>query len=411
MSSTMDPLNRCPHFGLRNDPETWCAFPTVENHCHRPRPPQPVALAYQSDVCLSEDHVHCPVFQAVGWRGSLPDGIRLGSKTPPRRVLDIKEIGREAEQPSQHAEPIDWQAEPPPPDIEEEQEAEPLPLDAEAAEPEVERPPLDFGAAQVAETLPLDVEAAEPEVERPPLDSGAAQVAEPLVLDFETMEQEAESPLPYAEAVEWETEGPPLETELPEQERGTTGVVSKIAALPRQVILLLVIVPILIGLALVGLMLLALFGVLSPKAQPEATATASPTPTTALLLDVPTSTSTATVEPAVTQTTLPPTEEPTAKPTVVLESVAEATLAYDSNLRTGPGVEFDVISPIQAGTKLAVLARDWPGLWLLVRTEDGQEGWLAASQIAEEDIDVPLLPLAPDIATPPPSAVTDTPTE
>jgi hypothetical protein len=384
MSSTMNPLNRCPHLGLRNDPETWYAFPAGENHCHRPRPPQPVALAYQSDACLSEDHVNCPVFQAGGWRGQLPDGIRLGSKAPPRRVPDIKRMDGGAERESQYVEPTDRQAEPLPPDIEEE---------------------------QVIETLPPDVEATEPEDERPPLDFGAAQVTEPLVLDFEAIEQEAESPLPYAEAIEWEVEGPPLEAEPPEQERETTGVVSKIAALPRQVILLLVIVPVLIGLALVGLTLLAFFGALSPKAQPDATATASATPTTALLLDLPTPTPTATVKPAATQTTLPPTEEPTAKPTVVLESVAEATLAYDSNLRTGPGVEFDVISPLQAGTKLVILARDWPGLWLLVRTEDGREGWLAASQIAEKDIDIPLLPLAPDIASPPPPAVTDTPTE
>jgi hypothetical protein len=438
MSSTMNPLNRCPHLGLRNDPETWYAFPAGENHCHRPRPPQPVALAYQSDACLSEDHVNCPVFQAGGWRGQLPDGIRLGSKAPPRRVPDIKRMDGGAERESQYVEPTDRQAEPLPPDIEEEQVIETLPPDVEATEPEDERPPLDFGAAQVTETLPPDIEAAEPEDERPPLDFGAAQVAEtlppdieatepederppldfgaaqvtePLVLDFEAIEQEAESPLPYAEAIEWEVEGPPLEAEPPEQERETTGVVSKIAALPRQVILLLVIVPVLIGLALVGLTLLAFFGALSPKAQPDATATASATPTTALLLDLPTPTPTATVKPAATQTTLPPTEEPTAKPTVVLESVAEATLAYDSNLRTGPGVEFDVISPLQAGTKLVILARDWPGLWLLVRTEDGREGWLAASQIAEKDIDIPLLPLAPDIATPPPPAVTDTPTE
>jgi hypothetical protein len=340
----------------------------------------------------------------------LPDGIRLGSKAPPRRVLDVKEIGREAERPGQHAEPTDRQAEALPADIEGEQVTETPPLDVEMVGRETERLPLDLGTAQEDVTPPPDVEAAEPETERPPLDLGTAQVAEPLVLDFETMEQEAESPFPYAEAVE-QVEEPLPETEPPEEERETTGVLSKIAALPRQVILLLVIAPILVGLILVGLVLLALFGARSPKAQPEAVATTPATPTTALLLDAPTPTPTATVEPAATSTPLPPTEEPTAKPTVVLESVAEATLAYDSNLRTGPGVEFDVISPLQAGTKLAILARDWPGLWLLVRTEDGREGWLAASQIAEEDIDIPLLPLAPDIATPPPAAVTATPTE
>lgn len=66
----------CPHLGLVDDTATWYAFPTWENCCHRPAHPQSVDALYQSKMCLSRQHIYCPVFQEVGgWNGPLPEGI------------------------------------------------------------------------------------------------------------------------------------------------------------------------------------------------------------------------------------------------------------------------------------------------------------------------------------------------
>ncbi|HEC22757.1 MAG TPA: response regulator [Chloroflexi bacterium] len=71
------PAQHCPYLGIRGDPETWFAFPTEENYCQRPKTPKPIALAHQSDVCLSASHVNCPVFQHEGeWSGPLPQEIQ-----------------------------------------------------------------------------------------------------------------------------------------------------------------------------------------------------------------------------------------------------------------------------------------------------------------------------------------------
>jgi hypothetical protein len=52
---------RCPHLGLENDPATWFAFPTKENHCHQRRKPQAVEPSYQQDFCLSDNYMECPL--------------------------------------------------------------------------------------------------------------------------------------------------------------------------------------------------------------------------------------------------------------------------------------------------------------------------------------------------------------
>jgi LysM repeat protein len=51
----------CPHLGLKDDPETYQAFPSLRNCCQRARPIEPVSLEHQSTHCLCLNHVHCVV--------------------------------------------------------------------------------------------------------------------------------------------------------------------------------------------------------------------------------------------------------------------------------------------------------------------------------------------------------------
>lgn len=84
----------------------------------------------------------------------------------------------------------------------------------------------------------------------------------------------------------------------------------------------------------------------------------------------------------------------------------QATLAFGSNLREGPGVVFDAITSLDAGDTLTILGRDTSGLWVYIRTSTGQEGWLAVRQL-QGPVDIPRIPLAAVIPTP---SVTLTPT-
>jgi LysM repeat protein len=51
----------CPFLGLKDDPETHQAFPSLRNCCQRARPIEPVSLEHQSTHCLSLNYVRCAV--------------------------------------------------------------------------------------------------------------------------------------------------------------------------------------------------------------------------------------------------------------------------------------------------------------------------------------------------------------
>ena len=81
MELKTDLEHRCPYLGLHDDPETWFAFASDSNSCHRASPPEAISRAHQVETCLSANFVNCPVFQATeGWHGRLPDSIRRGGK-------------------------------------------------------------------------------------------------------------------------------------------------------------------------------------------------------------------------------------------------------------------------------------------------------------------------------------------
>jgi LysM repeat protein len=51
----------CPFLGLKDDPETHHAFPSLRNCCRRARPIEPVSLEHQSTHCLCLNYVRCSV--------------------------------------------------------------------------------------------------------------------------------------------------------------------------------------------------------------------------------------------------------------------------------------------------------------------------------------------------------------
>ncbi len=55
--------NVCPHLGLPRDPNTRPAFPSSVNRCFCSDRELPIALVYQSDYCIKENHRHCRVFK------------------------------------------------------------------------------------------------------------------------------------------------------------------------------------------------------------------------------------------------------------------------------------------------------------------------------------------------------------
>lgn len=91
-------------------------------------------------------------------------------------------------------------------------------------------------------------------------------------------------------------------------------------------------------------------------------------------------------------------------------------LDFASNLRSGPGMGYDVIVRLEAGLSVYVLGRDALGTWLFVRTGDNIQGWLSRTQ-APEGLNILALPFISETPTPfptpaqpaPASSATSTP--
>ncbi len=81
-----------------------------------------------------------------------------------------------------------------------------------------------------------------------------------------------------------------------------------------------------------------------------------------------------------------------------------------TNLRTGPGGEFAIIRKIEFGEQVEVIGRTRDQEWLLVRTNDGLEGWVAADFMsADQPVELVFVATAQPTATPTPlPAITGT---
>ncbi len=147
-----------------------------------------------------------------------------------------------------------------------------------------------------------------------------------------------------------------------------------------------------------------------PAASPYQTDTPEPTETPTFLpspTELPSSTPT--VEPTLDETQAAQLDAVTATGDAALQA-GQAAPSYDSNLRAGPGLAFEVLDMVRAGEPVDVLGRDPASRWLLVRNSSGLEGWVALVQFTPP-VDTAGVPVAEDIPTPPPTPVpTDEPT-
>ncbi len=158
---------------------------------------------------------------------------------------------------------------------------------------------------------------------------------------------------------------------------------------------------VLIGVVATLLLLAAPRAALVPVPPPTATQTPTPIPTsspiqtaTATLMATPSPSPSATLAANATATPAP-------------AGLLEVVLAFDSNLREGPGIEYPVAAYRLAGQKLNVLGRNSFGNWLYVETQDGLQAWLYFTQIDHEQINIVALPTMPGLPTVQPS-VTET---
>jgi SH3-like domain-containing protein len=85
---------------------------------------------------------------------------------------------------------------------------------------------------------------------------------------------------------------------------------------------------------------------------------------------------------------------PTAVPVAMDSPAVEVTvsLAFESNLRHGPGMEFTVLHLLAADTVLTLVGRNEAGTWLMASTADEKRGWVADSQISGS-LDIMSLPV------------------
>ncbi len=76
----------------------------------------------------------------------------------------------------------------------------------------------------------------------------------------------------------------------------------------------------------------------------------------------------------------------------------DATVRPDTlNMRHGPDTDYAIIAKLVRGTPLTLLARDdipWNGIWVYVRTPEGQEGWVSSDYLdVRAGLDVEALPV------------------
>ncbi|MGQ9626459.1 MAG: SH3 domain-containing protein [Anaerolineae bacterium] len=134
----------------------------------------------------------------------------------------------------------------------------------------------------------------------------------------------------------------------------------------------------------------------TPKPSPSPKATDTPQPTKA-----PSATPSMTLLPAQTHTptgTPTKTSTPTPTPTPIpIIAVASTTL----RVRGGPGTEYETLDKLAEGDKVEILGRNESGDWLLVRLEEGDEGWISAAFVEASVNITEEVPLAPKIPAPP----------
>lgn len=90
---------------------------------------------------------------------------------------------------------------------------------------------------------------------------------------------------------------------------------------------------------------------------------------------------------------------------------ADAVTQYQLNMRTGPGLDYDVLTVLASQTGLTLEARDADASWLLARTADGaHRGWVASLYLTFGDgVNALALPLSDEVMPAPPPVIAEPP--
>lgn len=131
----------------------------------------------------------------------------------------------------------------------------------------------------------------------------------------------------------------------------------------------------------------------TPTESPSPTETATETPT-ATTTPTETATETPTVTRTPTATATPsaspsPTETPLLPVLPVEEERAVLGGAPRINVRSGPGITFDIIAVLNAGTDVTIIGQTPDGSWKQVIIPDGRRGWIA-DQLVIVDTPTPI---------------------
>ncbi len=139
--------------------------------------------------------------------------------------------------------------------------------------------------------------------------------------------------------------------------------------------------------------------VLPPTATPTPTPIASPTP-----LVPPTETLTPGPSPTPTETPAP-TATPSMTPTLTPTPFVQVVTAL-ANVRSGPGLDYPVITQLPGETQITLVGRNPEGTWLQICCVNGESVWIAANvvEVVNDVVQVALM-----VTGPPPTA-TETPT-
>jgi hypothetical protein len=126
----------------------------------------------------------------------------------------------------------------------------------------------------------------------------------------------------------------------------------------------------LVGVVLLGLMVMNLTGGQQPAATPTAAITLAATQAAALPTTTAAPPPSATLEP-----TLPPTEPPTeAGPTAEPTEPPRLNITQPANVRSGPGLTFQILGGLNVGETPAVMGRDSSAQWYAVQFEASTTG-------------------------------------
>ncbi|MFU8827430.1 MAG: LysM peptidoglycan-binding domain-containing protein [Brevefilum sp.] len=75
--------NNCPELGLRDDPVTFSAFPSLLNVCNHVKPATTPNITHQRTYCLNEGYINCPLLTTA-----------TGAKMPKEMALKTRRLSK-----------------------------------------------------------------------------------------------------------------------------------------------------------------------------------------------------------------------------------------------------------------------------------------------------------------------------